>query len=452
MTEHTPSIKKLARTFLSIETMLPELEQEAASAKNEREGIITAKYFKPDQDERIKEWFTKFLTLRESLWEIIDEVHQQAAININDIKTDDEFRLFIIGFSAACQVVRLDRLLLERVATHTFIQRKLNEEIPEKNIEPKQFTNIFEAFVDVRNAHKILQAIRFLDRNRSKIGSLLDDEEVGNFVRAFPQYRNYLDEHKRNYLKRSVDFFRHAFRRRGARIKQQTQFRLLEVSGRVLSKCVNKTNKQVTHEIREQLRQFLKPGDVFVTRHKYALTNVFLPGFWPHSAIYIGTENEREALGIEVSTQIQEKWQGSICTFEALKDGVRMRTLENTLAVDGFVVLRPTVSQKGIKQAIERVIAHEGKQYNFDFDFFRSDRLVCTELTYRAYDEIEHMKIELKERAGRPTLSAEDLCDLALDTQMFDAVAIFGVQNVNDLETNKQQVTKFLKNSYLANN
>ena len=91
----------------------------------------------------------------------------------------------------------------------------------------------------------------------------------------------------------------------------------------------------------------------------------------------------------------------------------------------------------GIKQAIERVIVHEGKSYNFDFDFFRSDRLVCTELAYRAYDEIEDIKIDLKERAGRPTLSAEDLCDLAIYSNMFDAVAIFGVKGKNGLETNK---------------
>lgn len=442
------SIKKLARTLSSIEKMLPELEQEVANAAPEHKEIIAAQYFTPGQDERIKEWFTKFLALRVSLWEVIDEVHDQAAVNINGIKTDDEFRLFIIGFAAACQVVRLDRLLLERVATHTFIQRKLNEEIPEKNVASKQYTTIFEAFVDVSNTHKILQAIRFLDRKRRKIGSLLDDEWVGYFVRDLPQYRSYLDEHKRNYFKRSIDYFQHALRRRGARIKQQSQFRFLEVSGRVLSECVNKTNKQVTHEVLEQLRKYLKPGDVFVTRHKYALTNIFLPGFWPHSAIYIGSEHERELLGIEVAGAIQEKWQQDVCTFEALKDGVRLRTLQSTLSVDGFVVLRPKVSQKVIKQAIERIIKHEGKKYNFDFDFFRSDRLVCTELAYRAYDEIEHIKIKLKDRAGRPTLSAEDLCDLAINTDMFDAKAIFGIEGAEKLVTNRSKVESLLKASY----
>ena len=215
ISKQTRAIQRLVRVLCSIELMVPELEQEAITAAPELKEIIAAQYFTPGQDERIKQWFTKFLSLRESLWEIIDEVHEQAAININDIKTDNEYRLFVVGFVTACQVVRLDRLLLEKVAAHTFIQRKLNEEILENNVEPKQYTAIFEAFVDIQNAHKILQAIRFLDRKRRKIGGLLDDEWVGGFVRGLPQYRSYLDEHKRNYLKRSIDYFQHSLRRRG---------------------------------------------------------------------------------------------------------------------------------------------------------------------------------------------------------------------------------------------
>ena len=113
-----------------------------------------------------------------------------------------------------------------------------------------------------------------------------------------------------------------------------------------------------------------------------------------------------------------------------------------------LLFLRPTISQEGIRNAIQRIIVHEGKKYNFDFDFFRSDRLVCTELMYRAYDGIEHMNIKLKERAGRPTLSAEDLCDLALDTDMFTPIAIFGVDGADGLVVERQEVVELLKISY----
>ncbi len=448
MSEQSLSVRSLAETLCSIEPMLLELDDEAISAKPELQEIITASYFKPGQDERIKTWFVKFLTLREGLWQVIDDTYVLAGVSIEGIKSEELLRLFVLGFVAACQVVRLDRLLLERVAVHTIVQRKLNEGVPEHNVQRKQYTAIFEAFTEPGKAYKIFRAIKFLDKQHANIKTFQDDGEIGFFVKNLNLYRSYLDESKKNYFRRSIHYIRHALRRRGARIKQQSQFRFLEASGRILSECVNKENKLVTDNVRSELRQILKPGDVFVTRHKYALTNLFLPGFWPHSAMYIGTESERDMLEIEMPESLLEKWKGEVCTFEALKDGVLLRSLESTLSVDGFVVLRPKLTQKGIKQAIERVLIHEGKKYNFDFDFFRSDRLVCTELVFRAFDEIEGIRIALKERAGRPTLSAEDLCDLAIDTTMFDAIAIFGVDGCNGIARKHNEVQELLVASY----
>ena len=290
--------------------------------------------------------------------------------------------------------------------------------------------------------------MNFASKERNKIKKLSADKDVGYFVDNIWRYRSYLDDSKQRYLKRAHNFIRHAVRRRGATIKQHAQFKVLEASGRVFSELVTKSGKQVTTSIREQIREHLQPGDVMVTRHKYALTNLFLPGFWPHAAMYVGSQQERENLGVKLDARLQKRWNANNCTFEALKDGVLFRPLESTLAVDGFVVLRPTISQEGIRNAIQRIIVHEGKKYNFDFDFFRSDRLVCTELMYRAYDGIEHMNIKLKERAGRPTLSAEDLCDLALDTDMFTPIAIFGVDGADGLVVERQEVVELLKISY----
>ena len=93
-----------------------------------------------------------------------------------------------------------------------------------------------------------------------------------------------------------------------------------------------------------------------------------------------------------------------------------------------FVVLRPTLAIGSIRQGIERAMLHEGKMYNFDFDFFNSDRLVCSEVPYRAYDGLESLRFPLRERAGRKTLSVEDLLDFALDTGAFEPAAMFGIE------------------------
>ena len=88
--------------------------------------------------------------------------------------------------------------------------------------------------------------------------------------------------------------------------------------------------------------------------------------------------------------------------------------------------------------------------YNFDFDFFNSDRIVCTEVVYRAYDGIETMQFPLSERAGRKTLSAEDLLDYALDSGQFAPIAIFGVEGCGGQIVTGDDVRQLLLDSYRA--
>jgi len=60
------------------------------------------------------------------------------------------------------------------------------------------------------------------------------------------------------------------------------------------------------------------------------------------------------------------------------------------------------------------------------------DNSARNELIYRAYDGLEGMWFPLQDRAGRKTLSAEDLLDFALDTNAFTPAAIFSLHDGHD--------------------
>jgi uncharacterized protein YycO len=160
---------------------------------------------------------------------------------------------------------------------------------------------------------------------------------------------------------------------------------------------------QLPDTVQSQLQTILQPGDVFVTRKECAVTNYFLPGFWPHAAMYVG--------------------DGKV--VESLKDGVRERTLDSPFGNDAVALIRPQLDPSSIGQAIERARTHIGKPYDFDFDFTRSDRMVCTEVVYRSYEGLGGIEFPLTRRAGRETLSAEDLLNLALQNAKFEQVAVF---------------------------
>ena len=187
----------------------------------------------------------------------------------------------------------------------------------------------------------------------------------------------------------------------------------------------------MTTEVLAMIAPALRAGDVIITRHDDAMSNLFLPGFWPHAALYLGDESERAKLGLDDSLPGGRSLAG--CLFlEAKKDGVLIRALEETMSVDAFMVLRPRLDTSYRVEALRRALSHEGKLYDFTFDFRVADRMACTEVIYRGYHGVGPdealIGFELKSHSGRLCISAEDLIEQAQQSGFFDKVAEFGLE------------------------
>ena len=438
-------LESLAESIRGL-TAASSLLQDDALSQAQLAEIVARGDFRPSEDEAIGFWFARFLAVRENLWAVIDEVRSE--IDTPTISRDSALSHFLVGYAAVCLLIRIDRFLLFRVGDHSIVQRKLNEAFPEYRIPRKQFTTIFSAFVDQGNVFAIRDAMLFARKNRRKLLRLRDDPTVGFIAQQMDEFEASLNPSKLSHLKRAWSYVSHKWRRRGVVSVEKLLAAVLEGFGRAASEMCDRENKLVTPDIGQSIGAFLQPGDLIVTRHAKALTNFFIPGFWPHAALYVGTPSQREAAGVEVGPEKERLWVNEMCVLEALKDGVRLRPLTDTLAVDTFVILRPNLAPENISGAIERAILHEGKMYNFDFDFFNSDRIVCTEVIFRAYDGLEDLKFPLRERAGRKTFSAEDLLDYALETQAFTPVAIFGVEDCKESVMYDEGVQDALVASY----
>jgi hypothetical protein len=98
--------------------------------------------------------------------------------------------------------------------------------------------------------------------------------------------------------------------------------------------------------------------------------------------------------------------------IEVVSSGVIFSPLEHTAAADDIAILRPRLSEASKNAAIARAFSHYGKPYDFDFDFFSTDKLVCTELIYRVYDEPlqgESIRFPLVRIMGRDTMPADEV-------------------------------------------
>lgn len=188
----------------------------------------------------------------------------------------------------------------------------------------------------------------------------------------------------------------------------------------------------------EWLATQAQPGDVVVERRNWYLSNLGLPGFWPHAEFYVGTPAEMAAAldkdpdviaaygaaGITgwLKANQPDEWKhyNELAAdgkphriLESISEGVLFSSLNEAAQADYVGVLRPRLSKLDRARAIAKAFAQTGKPYDFDFDFLTLDLLVCSELVYQAYlpekSKQTGLLLPLTEVMGRKTLPPNDI-------------------------------------------
>jgi hypothetical protein len=390
-------------------------------------------YFPPEEDEVIRAWFARYLTMRTGLLETIDDLAPIALGAERRCSDQERLGAFIVAYTTSCMLVRAARFLIRQVVVSDVVRRKLNEEDPTHRIPSNQYTSIYRSLTSPRNAWRLYEARRFAAKSHEAIDAMANDPDMKPVVEVLALTEQAVCVTRRRYFWARLIYRVYSMRRRRRSAAARALYMLAEASGRVIAELRPQWQRpRIDAQVCVSLQELLQPGDVLVTRHDHALSNLLLPGYWPHVALYLGSGEAHDDCAIVMSQDSAERWNGDLCILEARKDGVLFRVLQDTLSVDAVAVIRPQLDQRQIGEGLSRAMQHEGKLYNFDFDFSRSDRLVCTELVYRAYDGVGPIEIPLHMRAGRYTLSAEDLISLAIDGRGFTPIAVFGSPNVGN--------------------
>jgi hypothetical protein len=424
------TIARSARALCSVAPALPRQDRLGQEIEDARQAAQRG-YFLPDEDERIRGAFARYLGVRAALHGTIQEL--EPVLNRRDLSKEEHIRVFTVAFCAACMLMRAARFLIDNFSKSNVVWRKLDEEEPRFGIPRKQFSSVYQAATRPWNVWRYYRAVEFSRDHSEAIRSFASCPDIGEVVALLEhEHPEAIRISKRAEAKNRLRYWLHSLRRRRNSTLSQMSFAIFEASGRTISELGNPFHrKRVAPGVVRAARKILQPGDAIVTRHDDAMSNLFLPGYWPHGALYIGTAEQRRELGVSMTDDRWRRSGSSVRVLEARKDGVQFRSLSDTLHVDAFTILRPELDAVRMAEALTRAAEHEGKYYDFEFDFNRADRLVCTEVIYRGFHMVGNLQFPLKQRAGRPTFSAEDLLDLALDGHGYKVVAVFG-ENGND--------------------
>lgn len=440
-------LRSEAETVLSLSDHLETLKQRATELLETFEASRRG-YFTPTEDEQTRHLLVSYWQSRNALFELVTSTYRAEQLN-----EEDRAIALTIAYAGALVLVDVARFLRDNCHHRPVVRRKLNEPEPYFEIPEGTYDSVQKSLTRPVHAWHLYHAMKFI-RTHWK--------DLRNIGATEPEFNGTLDLIRRLQDRLDINTARFILARTRVRGRSLRTRLGSDLFGRAiygLQKCVSAfmANKYVKlhhrpglpQSIESELQAALRPGDVIVVRKEHAFTNYFLPGYWPHAALYLGTLNQLQDMQLHKHHHVGRKWSQiesldpKRChrVLESMKDGVHIRSLANPLQSDAVAVIRPRLSVDQISAAISRGLQHEGKSYDFDFDFSRSDRLVCTEVVYRSYEGVGGIAFELTRRAGRITLSAEDLLQKAVNAEGFDVQMVYCPAVGNELTFGEEAAT-----------
>lgn len=357
---------------------------------------------------------------------------------------------FLAGYAAFLAQYRFALEFIERVENDPGLDVLLNEPVPELGVPGDSYARLKFRFLNLGRAAEFA-AYDVIYKNTDNLQGTRIRDAIGEDRRKIWEAGKGSGEilTAKNALA--------LVRRTGFKAYFPVQAGVSEWMGD--TKVYRKSQSLISAKQIRALLPKLEPGDVLLERREWYLSNIGLPGFWPHAALYIGTAAERrrffddakvrewlQSLGavdgsleaylaakyIDAYTRSLKPQESDHLprVIEAISEGVTFTTLEHSADCDSLAVLRPRLSKRKKAEAILRAFQYAGRPYDFNFDFRTDATLVCTEGVYKAYEPAKGfggLQLATIEMLGRPVLPANEIVrqfdeQFGTEKQQFDLV------------------------------
>ncbi len=314
--------------------------------------------------------------------------------------------------------------LQENVGSDNSLVTYLNQSVEDVGFGSGTYSVLESKLTD---ADEILR----LNTGRAYYSSIAEDGEIKSLV---DEYMSNIDDSIYSYTKlvakKPLNFLEKNSAKLWFPIQKQSAIQI---------SYVRTTNRDyhISPEYIKQHKDKFLPGDILLERREWHATNVGIPGFWTHTALHIGTLDYLDEYfvdlssleGLKFSDYLEKENVAAYAAFkggdedgfpyaviESKRPGVVLMSLEGSANADSLGVLRvKNLDKEKHFKIIMQALQHLGKPYDYDFNFVTDDALVCSELVYKAYQDIEELSIEPQEFNGRPIVSPNEFAEKYAD-------------------------------------
>lgn len=403
--------------LISVIHGLDQLEKDATAVQAEFAAGTRSHEIQGDSD-AVRELLRRYIGYRDALFRILWKYQRHAEVTDERLST----RAFLIDYTAASVIYESALKFVHQFNRSAQTVAKLNEPEPNWSIPAGLYDSIRHNLANPANLHLLETARRYY----RKIQPLFEKQNL----KQPPPYQQFhasiarsletmkiIDESLAEQMvvvaaDDAVDLAR--------QVQYATQSVISTWIGDVKIREPRAGKTLIDPGQLADLSKELKPGDILLERRNWYLSNAFLPGYWPHGALYVGTAEDLKRLGLDDNEYVAKHWkkfshpdaQGHAhVIIEAVSEGVIFSSLEHSIGGgDSVAVLRPILTEDEIKAAIIRGFSFAGRPYDFEFDFSTTDKLVCTEVVFRSYGgNSGPIDFPVENIMGRPTMPAINL-------------------------------------------
>jgi hypothetical protein len=158
----------------------------------------------------------------------------------------------------------------------------------------------------------LFDAASYYQKHRKQWETMLDESQVAEMVSIIEQLSFRMQISWSDYAGVRLRFRLRQFLSSLKRdLFYSSLFEIQKAAGILASDRYIKPGHQpnLPTSIREDLQRDMLPGDILLVRKEYALTNYFLPGYWPQSGHYVGDAMTVQSMGLQQHSHVASRWQ-----------------------------------------------------------------------------------------------------------------------------------------------
>ena len=373
-------------------------------------------------------------------------------INPNDESGQSVIKKVKLGLTFALLLYDNYLVAVAPFEEHNKLRYIINESRIDQEVEG-YLRVVSESYTDRKKMQRLIKAIEFI----SKIEQWESDHPKSDLVQSDPdnQYLNmmiygspsYAEIRKNSSLETEsmfsinrINIFKNKIEDNIRLISSDATNQVSKMFGNAAGIIVARRGKldELPKEKQSEIIANLQPLDILLEKAPFRLTDYLIPGYWSHVALWSGTEEELSKLGVwdelpAIYNEAKETYHYSGPDFqdairnghmviEALRPGVQINTLQHFLNIDDLGVIRYNdLTLENKRSYLLNAFAQIGKSYDFNFDVESKNEIVCSELIYVSFDDLDW---NTTKTVGRYTISPDNVAqNLAYDS--FDAIILY---------------------------